>query len=525
MREGVRPVLRLLRRGLLPVVRFFRTVRVRLTLWYLAILAVIFLVFGGVLSGTTIHVVEAAEHANLTVLSAEVEKQYDPATGTLNLPDPYSVPLRSGTAKQVLVQKGGVLRYEDIAVLMTQQGVVKSHLGPVNVDTMQSLRVQVLTTSPLRGAFFAVGLPVDTLGGENIIPYNLYVTDLTYQGSFVGWFIVGRPAESDQPLSALMPGLFIAGPLTLLIAALGGYWLASRSMRPVRLITRAAREIGETDLSRRLKLRQRDELGELASTFDGMLDRLETAFARQRQFTADASHELRTPLTIVGLEVDRALSGPHAPEEYRRALEIVQAENVHMGRLVNDLLLLARADAGQCLVRREDVDLSDVALEVVERLAPLARQKSVDLTVGALPELVAAGDRLYLARAVGNLVENAIKYAPEHGGWVRVESGMTSGDTPADEHANWSVVRVTDNGPGIPAEHLPLLFERFYRVDTARSQASADGASMQDGAGLGLAIAQWTARAHGGVLRVQSEPGHGSVFELALPPRGSEHDE
>ena len=508
-------MMRLLQRGLGSVLRFFSTVRVRLTMWYLAILAVVFLVFGSVLSGTTIHTVEAAEHANLTVLSAQVSAQYDPATGTLNLPDPYAVQPANVTAKRVLAQKGSVLRFDDIAVLITQQGDVKSQLGPVNVDTLRALRKEVLTTGQLTGAFFALGLPIDTPGGEATLPYNLYVTNLTSQGSTVGWLIVGRPAESDQPLSALVPGLFIAGPLTLLVAALGGYWLASRAMRPVRLITRTAREIGETDLHRRLKLRRRDELGELAGTFDGMLDRLEVAFTRQRQFTADASHELRTPLTIVGLEVERALSGAPTPEEYRRTLETVRAENVYMGQLVNDLLLLARADAGQCPLRHEDVDLSDVALEVVERLAPLARQRGVELSVGALPELIVSGDRLYLARAIGNLVENAIKFAPEYsGGWVRVESGASAD---AKGQAGEAYVRVTDNGPGIPAEHLPHLFDRFYRVDAVRARADPSGESNgQDGAGLGLAIAQWVAQAHGGELRVESEVGHGSVFELGL---------
>ena len=505
-------MMRLLRPGFAPVARFFSTVRVRLTLWYLAILAVVFLVFGGILSGTTIHTVEAAQHANLTVLSTQVASRYDPGTGTLNVPNPFISPAGNVTAKRIIAEKGSLLLVDDVVVLVSPRGDVTSQLGPITPDTLQVLRARVLSASDLRGVFFALGLPISSPGGEVTLPYNLYVTDLTSQGAFVGWLVVGRPAESDQPLSALVPGLFIAGPLALLVAALGGYWLASRAMRPVRLITRTAREIGETDLSRRLKLRGRDELGELAGTFDDMLDRLEAAFARQRQFTADASHELRTPLTIVGLEVDRALSGSRTPEEYQRTLETVQAENVYMGRLVNDLLLLARADAGQHPLRREDVDLSDVALEVVERLAPLARQRGVELSVGALPELVVSGDRLYLARAMSNLIENAIKYAPEHDGWVRMESGID-----AFAHAGWASFGVTDNGPGISAEHLPHLFDRFYRVDVVRSGTRGGQPGGQEGAGLGLAIAQWVAHAHCGELRVRSEEGRGSVFELLLP--------
>src|SRR5439155_23016973 len=139
----------------------------------------------------------------------------------------------------------------------------------------------------------------------------------------------------------------LAAPGTLLVAAAGGYWLAARAMRPVQVIARTAREIGETDLSRRLKLPGRDELGQLAATFDRMLDRLEAAFTRQRQFTADASHELRTPLSIVDLEATRALGHDLTPQEYQQTITTIQQENRHMTRLVNDLLMLARADAGQ----------------------------------------------------------------------------------------------------------------------------------------------------------------------------------
>jgi signal transduction histidine kinase len=304
------------------------------------------------------------------------------------------------------------------------------------------------------------------------------------------------------------------------VAALGGYWLATRALRPVRLITRAAEEIEETDLSRRLDVKSSDELGALAATFDRMLARLEAAFARQRQFTGDASHELRTPLSIVAAEAERALAAPRAPEEYRRALEVIQSENAYMGRLVGQLLTLARADAGQLGLRDEQLDLSDVALEVVERLAPLAHERGVVLRMGALPELCVRGDRTALSMALGNLVENAIKYAghgeqPE-GGYVRVETGAT--DRGGEQRVAWA--RVEDDGPGIAAEHMPHLFERFYRVDAARTRVdtkSGASESAADGSGLGLAIAHEIAVAHCGTIGVRSMPGGGTAFTLELP--------
>jgi signal transduction histidine kinase len=286
-------------------------------------------------------------------------------------------------------------------------------------------------------------------------------------------------------------------------------------MRPVRLITRAAQSIGETDLSRRLRLKRRDELGELAATFDHMLDRLEAAFTRQRQFTADASHELRTPLTVVDLEVNRGLTTRQPPEEYERILAAVRAENAHMTRLVEDLLMLARADTNQAQLRPEPLDLSDVALDALERLAPLARERQVELVAGALPELRVVADRAALTRLFVNLIENGVKYAAT-GTEARVT--LTTGDDYAQGSA-WAWARVADNGPGIPAEHLPHIFERFYRADAARDRGASlpdtdDGAS--GGSGLGLAIARWIAEAHGGSIGVSSVPGAGTVFEVRL---------
>jgi signal transduction histidine kinase len=279
----------------------------------------------------------------------------------------------------------------------------------------------------------------------------------------------------------------------------------------VKMITRTANEISASDLRRRLHLQRKDEFGELAATFDQMLVRLEAAFKRQAQFTADASHELRTPLTIIDLEINRALSHLERPEDYRHVLEHIQAENEQMTTIVNSLLFLARADTGQMTLDWQEVDLSDIALASVERLLPLARQSQVALATGDLPEVLVRGDPQYLGQLLTNLIENGIKYTSGIGKRVSVELYA--------EQQRWGVVRVRDDGPGISEEYLPWLFERFYRVDKARSRGQkgiAQGAEP-GGSGLGLSIVYWIVQAHGGQVRVESKIGAGSLFEVRLP--------
>jgi signal transduction histidine kinase len=233
---------------------------------------------------------------------------------------------------------------------------------------------------------------------------------------------------------------------------------------------------------------------------------LQTAFEHQRQFVADASHELRTPLTIINLETSRVLETHRSPQEYVRALRVIHSENDFMSNLVNDLLTLARMDNGQMRLEKSPVDLSDVVVDAIERLTPLAARNNVKLEAGDLPEARLLGDRQSLLQMVSNLIENAIKYTDGNDKQVRIETGITHG-------CAW--VRVSDNGPGIASEHLPHLFDRFYRVDKARARVIEDSATETPaGSGLGLSIVQWIAQAHRGLIHVESTPGNGSSFEV-----------
>ncbi len=495
------------------------SVRVRLTLWYLAILALVFLVFASALTVTAAQNEEFQEHAELLTASQELASTYSASDGLLHLNTLVTV--STPTAKRLLVHGKNVDRVyplgpQDIAILLDAQTTVRQQIGPLTTQATLALQKPVLFPSTGQIAtpeYFSTTLPVYLPNGNvTDIPYLIYLTRLTTQGQPV-YLIVGRPNGFDQTVKRYIPEMTLIGLLTLIVAALGGYWLAARAMRPVRQITRAAQTISATDLSQRLVIRRRDELGELAATFDSMLDRLESAFARQRQFTADASHELRTPLAIIDLEASRALAAPRTQTEYERALATIQAENTYMARLVGNLLTLARADANQAITVSERIDLSDVALEVVERLAPLAHQSEITLQVGALPEAPIWGDRGLLGQALSNLIENAIKYTVGVGSHVTLTTEIAERDG-----REWAVARVCDNGPGIAHEHLPHLFERFYRVDSARARSSLDEAQpAKDGAGLGLAIVNRVAQAHGGEFYVESSKGIGATFEVWLP--------
>jgi heavy metal sensor kinase len=296
-------------------------------------------------------------------------------------------------------------------------------------------------------------------------------------------------------------------PLVLLLAAAGGFWMSRRALAPVDDITLTARTITADNLSHRLTVPQTgDELQRLSETLNEMIDRLETAFKRIARFTADASHELRTPLTVMRTTAEVALRGDssQAAHRHHEALKQIVAEVQRTSHLVENLLILANADSGHERLSRARTDLAAAAREACTEAAVLAQAKAIRL----LHELPAEpvwvhGDPNALRRLFLILLDNAIKYTPPGGNCeLRVAT------------AAFEVIgTVRDDGVGIPPEHLPLIFERFYRVDAARSR-------QQSGTGLGLAIGKWIAAEHGGSIEVVSEPGRGSVFEIRIPQAG-----
>lgn len=304
--------------------------------------------------------------------------------------------------------------------------------------------------------------------------------------------------EMDRALGSLDRTLFTTIPLALLIAGLGGAFLTDRALRPVRRITRTAEQIGAEDLSRRLPVGNDDEFAHLSCTFNAMLERLEGAFNRQRRFTSDASHELKSPLTVIKANTSLALKTPRTPEEYVRRLQAIDHAADNMRALVEDLLLLARADEGLLARNLERISLNSILQEVADSTY---RPDTASMSL-VLPDhtVFLDGDRRELTRLFSNLISNAMRHTPATG-HVAIS---------AKDEGEVVSVFVKDTGEGIPAEHLPHLGERFYRVDASRAR-------IHGGSGLGLAICRSIVEAHHGTLTFHSEVNLGTTVQVTLP--------
>ncbi|HKA56709.1 MAG TPA: ATP-binding protein, partial [Candidatus Binatia bacterium] len=314
-----------------------------------------------------------------------------------------------------------------------------------------------------------------------------------------------RVARSEARLRRELSELFLVLgfglPVAVGIAGFGGYGLARRALVPVSQMADRARTITAERLSERLPVvNPDDELGQLAAVFNDTFARLEQSFEQLRRFTADASHELRTPLTAIRSVGEVGLRERRDERAYREIIGSMLEEADRLAHLVDSLLTLSRADAGQVKLTLSRVDLVELAREVTSHLGVLAEEKRQSLALDATAPVFAAADRLVFRQAVINLVDNAIKYSPE-GGRVRIA---------VRDQSQGPALEVIDSGPGIAAEYREHIFDRFYRVDKARSRAMG-------GTGLGLAIARWAVEAHGGRLELESEEGRGSTFRIVLP--------
>jgi heavy metal sensor kinase len=293
----------------------------------------------------------------------------------------------------------------------------------------------------------------------------------------------------------------ISVPLLLLVSVLGGYFILTKALQPVKAVVQTARKITTEDLSHRIDSKNRkDEIGELITTFNQMISRLEQSVMQLKQFSSDASHDLKTPLTIIRGEIEIALRKNRSSKEYIKTLTSIQEEAGKLETIIENLLFLSRIDSPAQSLSLKAVPLDEIILNVFEKAEQLANKKGIIFIIGEMAPTLIRGESILLNRLVMNILDNAIKYTPAGG---RVEISL--------ESAGKSVrLSVKDTGIGIPGESLPHIFDRFYQVDKSRTQRS-------QGSGLGLSIVKKIADIHGAVVEVNSQLNKGAVFQVIFP--------
>ena len=454
-------------------------IRIRLTIWYSSVLVAIVLAMAAFLVWR-LHadLVQGVDNAldvraqQTTLALEDPEDQHEPLDLELFGLSERIVP-PPGAVTQVVSRRGGV-------VASTGDGLTRPLIGANVARSVRSV-TRATVVAPNAREYRVRATPLERTPNVLVVANSLVAV-----------------ADTTRRLLVL---LAVAIPVAVTSSIAFGYALARRALRPIDRMTSDAAAIGADDAGRRLELPPTDdEVGRLGRTLNGMLDRLHHAMAEQQRFTADASHELRTPLAILQSEIDVALRAPETSESARTALRSMREEVVRMTRLVDSLLTLMRADEGGLELVGGDVDLADVARIVRNRFAGGATSSGARITVDAEP-VVVWGDSDRLDQLLTNLIDNALKYAP---GEVRVEI--------RPDDASHAMVEVSDDGPGIPEQDLEHIFDRFYRVDKARTRSAG-------GAGLGLAICREIVLAHHGQIHADNRPDGGAIFRVRLPVR------
>ncbi len=462
-----------------------RTIQHQLTLQYTLIFAVLLVLFGGLLTYSLYTSLQWNIDWDLEENAQRIQKMLRIENGQPVLLKGPDEPLTEPELNRILEY----VQISDARGNLIKQSAQLQLMG-LNVDRkfLQTLLREHVQFNEVKfaggGAIRFINVPLyDSQGQQYLLQLGFPLTPI-YD-------------SMDQFIIVLA----IWTPVVLALALLGGWLMARRTLRPVGEIAAAARQITASNLALRIGVRgSNDELDQLAATFNQMIARLEHSFDQIRQFTANVSHELRTPLTAMQGETELALMSSSSREDLRRTLESNLEEINRMSRMVNDLLTLAQAEAGEIRLDFAPVALDALAADLVDQMKPLAEEKGLQLEMGATGRVIALGNEPRLRQLVLNLLDNAIKYTTAGG---RIHVAVSQDDSSA-------VLCVSDTGVGIPEADLPRIFERFYRVDRARSKTV-------EGVGLGLSIAKWIVGAHNGEIKVYSTPGQGTTFRIQFP--------
>jgi len=479
------------------------SIRARLALWYAAVFAIslgaVSVALYGVVARRSLANVDAALHEAAIAVATAVEIESE-----------------DGSTRDVATRVVREFRFRDLQLAVYDRatstlvpGEAPAEDDEVSVDSIardiarHTFRLEV----PRFGEFLAAA-PLTNVTYANLNSQEGEVRAIALPHRIGRRIAIIGAVHGLHAHRRLLAGvrlsLGLGIPLLLLLSTIGGYLLARKSLQPVADMTNRAAHISATTLHERLPVANPDdELGHLAGVFNDLLARLGAAFEQQRQFIADASHELRTPVAIVSGEAELALSrDERSPDELRAALKTIREEMLALQRIVEDLFLLARAHAGERLLSPAEMYLGELCGETVRSVRSLAARKQISVRYVGSDELPMRGDEMLLRRLFLNLLDNAIKYTPSGGSVLVTAQATGSGYT----------VDVADTGTGVPAEARARVFDRFYRAQRAR-----EAGELASGAGLGLAIAQWIAMAHGGQLTLERSDSQGSVFRLTLP--------
>ena len=462
------------------------SVRARLTLFWVAVLAVALVAVAGLIYVLLARALYSRIDVNLqaVVQIATTSLANDLAEG-----QDYADAARS-TAAELSSRQQMLVIYDMGGRLLAEGGRDDDLAVPLpDITTIPSNEAMLLTVGEVKDHDDRHRLAIQRVSVPPL--------DATYV------VVVGSDLEpTDEELESLREVLAYVIPIAIVLAGVGGWFLARQSLAPVAAMADRARKIGVGDFNARLPVANpRDELGRLAETFNDLLHRLEASLIQQRQFMADASHELRTPVTTSRTAAAVALQQSHRDEEeYRNTLTIIEQQTTRLSRIVDDMFTLAKADAGSYPVRRTLMYLDEIVDDGVRAARVLADTKQVSIELTTIQSASFTGDEELVRRLIGNLLDNAVRHT-RTGSVVHVS---------LDDESEGYVLFVTDSGAGIAPEIQPHIFERFFRGDLART--SSDG-----GAGLGLALARWIARVHGGDVTLIRSSHRGTTFAATLP--------
>lgn len=479
----------------------FTSMRAKLTLWYTGVLALVLVLFSLATYG---YLARAAQQRTDNSLAETANSFISTLTTEANDENLSVDDAAKETTAAFSFSNRQVTVYDDRHHVVAASRVSEG-LSAIDQWSATTARPEVLS-------LLDATVPVYATAADKREELRLLSIPVQIKGRTYKVLMVQSLRDQAAGLALVRRAFYLANPLALLMAGLGGYFLARKSLAPVVAMANQCENIGAANLDERLtELDSRNELGRLALSFNKLLSRLQVSFDIQRRFMADASHELRTPVAIIRGESEVALSKDvRAAADYRESLAIVHDEGKRLARIVEDLFTLARADAGQYPLERSNMYLDETVGQCVRSIDSLATQRGLSLNYEtSTRELFFSGDEGLVRRMTLNILDNAIKYTPS-GGVVRVN---------LQRNRSSCSLSISDTGLGIPAELQPRIFERFFRADKARSRNEEKNGG---GAGLGLPIARWIAELHGGRLFLDASDETGTTFVISLPlPGGS----